>query len=67
MNPMTGPVNFAKKAYSVELREIPVPEIGEEEVLLAVKAVGICATPRSTLKPAASRALASNAEDCVSW
>jgi alcohol dehydrogenase/L-iditol 2-dehydrogenase len=42
MNPMTGLVNFAKKAYSVELRDIPVPEIGEEEVLLAVKAVGIC-------------------------
>jgi L-iditol 2-dehydrogenase len=39
---MTGLVNFAKKAYSVELRDIPVPEIGEEEVLLAVKAVGIC-------------------------
>jgi L-iditol 2-dehydrogenase len=42
MNPMTGLVNFAKKAHSVELRDIPVPEIGEEEVLLAVKAVGIC-------------------------
>jgi L-iditol 2-dehydrogenase len=39
---MTGLVNFAKKAYSVELRDVPVPEINEEEVLLAVKAVGIC-------------------------
>jgi L-iditol 2-dehydrogenase len=39
---MTGLINFAKKAYSVELRDIPIPEIGEEEVLLAVKAVGIC-------------------------
>ena len=39
---MTGLVNFAKEPYSVELRELPVPDIGEEDVLLAVQAVGVC-------------------------
>jgi L-iditol 2-dehydrogenase len=39
---MIGLVNFAKKAQSTELREVPVPEIGEEDVLLSVKAVGVC-------------------------
>ena len=39
---MTGLVNFAKEPYSVELRELPVPEIGEDDVLLAVQAVGVC-------------------------
>jgi alcohol dehydrogenase/L-iditol 2-dehydrogenase len=41
---MTGLVNFAKEPYSVELRELPVPDIGEEDVLLAVQAVGVCGT-----------------------
>jgi len=39
---MIGLVNFAKEPYSVELRDIPVPEIGEEDVLLKVDAVSIC-------------------------
>jgi L-iditol 2-dehydrogenase len=39
---MIGLVNFAKDARSVELREVPVPEIGEEDVLFSVQAVGIC-------------------------
>jgi len=39
---MIGLVNFAKDPYSVELRELPVPKIGDEDVLLAVEAVGIC-------------------------
>jgi L-iditol 2-dehydrogenase len=39
---VTGLVNFAKEPYSVELRELPVPEIGEDDVLLAVQAVGVC-------------------------
>jgi L-iditol 2-dehydrogenase len=39
---MIGLVNYAKAPLSVELREIPVPEIGEEDVLLRVQAVGIC-------------------------
>lgn len=39
---MTGLVNFAKQAHSAELRELPVPEINEEEVLISVQAVGIC-------------------------
>ncbi|MGP8245364.1 MAG: zinc-binding dehydrogenase [Bryobacteraceae bacterium] len=39
---MIGLVNYAKDPRSVELRELPVPEIGEEDVLFAVEAVGIC-------------------------
>src|SRR5580693_8449133 len=39
---MTGLVNYAKDAHSVELRELPVPEIGEEDVLFSVQAVGVC-------------------------
>jgi L-iditol 2-dehydrogenase len=39
---MIALVNFAKDPGSVELREIPVPQIDEEDVLLRVDAVGIC-------------------------
>ena len=39
---MIGLVNYAKDPGSVELREIPVPQISEEDVLLSVEAVGIC-------------------------
>ena len=39
---MIGLVNYAKDAHSVELRDLPVPEIGEEDVLLSVEAVGVC-------------------------
>ena len=39
---MIGLVNYAKEPGSVELREIPVPQIGDEDVLLRVEAVGIC-------------------------
>src|SRR5262249_38730781 len=35
-------VNFAPQKHSVELREIPQPEIGPDDVLLEVKAVGVC-------------------------
>ncbi len=35
-------VNFAPHKHSVELREIPRPTIGDEDVLLAVAAVGVC-------------------------
>src|SRR5680860_38874 len=35
-------VNFAPKSGSVELREIDRPAIGEEDVLLEVKNVGVC-------------------------
>lgn len=38
----TAVVNYAEEKYSVELREIPRPEIGEEDVLLEVAAVGVC-------------------------
>ncbi len=39
---MIGLVNYAKEPGSVELRELPVPVIGEDDVLLSVHAVGIC-------------------------
>jgi len=35
-------VTYDRKPYSVELREVPVPEIGDEDVLLEVAAVGVC-------------------------
>lgn len=39
---MYAVVNYGSERGSVELREVPVPEIGEEDVLLRVRAVGIC-------------------------
>ncbi|HET6218186.1 MAG TPA: zinc-binding dehydrogenase [Acidobacteriaceae bacterium] len=39
---MVGLVNYAQHPHSVELRELPVPGIGEEDVLFKVEAVGIC-------------------------
>ncbi len=35
-------VNFSPEEYGVELREIPVPAIGPEDVLLEVAAAGVC-------------------------
>lgn len=39
---MPALVNFAHEPFSVELREVPVPEPGEREVLLRVQGVSIC-------------------------
>ncbi len=39
---MIGLVNYAGEPHSVELRELSVPEIGEEDVLLKVRAVAVC-------------------------
>lgn len=39
---MVGLVNYAKEPYSVELREVPLPEIGEDDVLLKVHSASIC-------------------------
>src|SRR4051812_27740540 len=39
---MIALVNYSKEPGSVELRELPIPQIGEEDVLLRVEAVGIC-------------------------
>ena len=39
---MIGLVNYARDPHSVELRELPVPDIGEDDVLFKVEAVGIC-------------------------
>ncbi len=35
-------VNFANQPHSVELRDVPMPEIGADDVLLQVAAVGVC-------------------------
>ena len=35
-------VNYGPDKFSVELREIPRPEIGAEDVLMEVSAVGVC-------------------------
>jgi alcohol dehydrogenase/L-iditol 2-dehydrogenase len=35
-------VNYSEKKFSVELREIPRPSIGNDDVLLQVEAVGVC-------------------------
>jgi alcohol dehydrogenase/L-iditol 2-dehydrogenase len=42
MPTMTAVVQFAMKPGAVELRDMPVPEIGEGEVLLRVRGVGVC-------------------------
>lgn len=39
---MEAVVNYGQEPESVELREVPIPDIGEEDVLLEVRAVGIC-------------------------
>lgn len=39
---MPAVVNYGAAAKSVELREVPVPEIGENDVLLKTEAVSVC-------------------------
>jgi L-iditol 2-dehydrogenase len=39
---MRGLVNFASEPQSVELRDLPIPEIGEGDLLVSVEAVGVC-------------------------
>ena len=39
---MKAVVNYAPEKGSVELRNIPIPEIGDEDVLLKVANVGVC-------------------------
>jgi L-iditol 2-dehydrogenase len=39
---MRGLVNFKREPYSAELRDIPVPEIDEDDLLVSVSAVGVC-------------------------
>lgn len=41
-NKSAAVVNYAPERGSVEIREITIPEIGEEEVLLQVENVGVC-------------------------
>jgi L-iditol 2-dehydrogenase len=35
-------VNYSTEPMSVELREVPIPEIGEDDCLMQVAAVGVC-------------------------
>ena len=39
---MTGLVQYALQPHAVELRELPVPEIGDDDVLLRVGGVSVC-------------------------
>ena len=39
---MRALVNYERMPYKVEMREKPTPEIGDEDVLLAVRGVGVC-------------------------
>ncbi len=39
---MLGIVNYSATPHAVELREVPLPEIDEDDVLLAVRGVGVC-------------------------
>lgn len=41
-NTSAAVVNYSSEKGSVEIRELPKPEIGEEEVLLQVENVGVC-------------------------
>jgi len=42
MSTMTAVVQYEMKKGCVELRDMPVPEIGENDVLLRVRGVGVC-------------------------
>ena len=42
MTTQTAVVQFALEPHAVELREIPIPDIGDGEVLLEVGAVSVC-------------------------
>ncbi len=42
MNTQPAVVNFSSHPMSVELREVPIPEIGDEDCLMQVAAVGVC-------------------------
>ena len=40
---MIALVNYARESgNAVELRDLPVPEIGEDDVLFSVRAAGVC-------------------------
>jgi len=39
---MLGVVNYGKEPHSVEMRELPIPTIGPDEVLFRVRGVGVC-------------------------
>ncbi|MEW5979888.1 MAG: zinc-binding dehydrogenase [Acidobacteriota bacterium] len=39
---MPAVVNYASEPLSVEFREVPIPDIGESDVLLRVEAVSVC-------------------------
>ena len=45
----TAVVNFAPQKHSVELRDIPRPTIGPEDVLLEVAAVGVCGSDLASM------------------
>jgi len=51
---MPAVVNYAREPHSVELRQAPVPAIGENDVLLRVGAVSVCGSDLHQWKGTAS-------------
>jgi alcohol dehydrogenase/L-iditol 2-dehydrogenase len=49
-NKQPAVVNYAAEPESVEIREVSVPEIGDNDVLLAVQAVGVCGSDIHQMK-----------------
>ena len=39
---MKALVKFDNKPYCLEIRDVPVPQTGDEDILLKIKAAGIC-------------------------
>ena len=44
---MKALVKYERGVHNVELREVPVPEIGDDDVLMEVKAAGLCGSDLS--------------------
>ncbi|MDH7599678.1 MAG: zinc-binding dehydrogenase [Sedimentisphaerales bacterium] len=44
MNTMKAVVKYENKPCATELREVPIPQIGEDDVLVEVAYVGVCGT-----------------------
>lgn len=50
---MRGLVNFKKEPYSAELRELPIPELGEDDLLVSV--LMLLASGKIDLEPILNR------------
>ena len=46
---------YLKAPFQFEQRDVPVPEVGADEVLIKVKACGFCGCPENTARPRKTR------------